>query len=155
MISFQQAQELKDAGFPQGPGIDISGIDGPFFGSFYYIVKNGAGEVAPNFLDQNTYARYAVSASDPRNEQNPQPELLRIPQFEEILSEMDPVDFQYLQGEWGMSDDQNVFYSVHGRLVSASSGNYETKGNLIESGTGPAEALAKLWIETKKHGARI
>ena len=82
MIDFKLALQLKEAGFPQNPMIDISGIDAQFFGSFYYLVKHGLDEVAPNFLNEFEWeAKGQVHAQVPT-------ETVKIPTLEELIAEV-------------------------------------------------------------------
>ena len=78
-MTYEFCKKLKDAGFPQEPRIDIGGIDGDFFGGFYYIAKQGIDEVAPNFLNERQYAYYlTLEGAEDR-------ELVKIPQLEELI----------------------------------------------------------------------
>ena len=82
-VSKITAQKLKEAGFPQEPKIDISGIDGEFYGSFYYIVKPNVQHVAPNFLNQRDYKDYLKFASlTPKTKLI---ELIKIPTLSELI----------------------------------------------------------------------
>ena len=98
MLNFEISKKLKDAGFPQEPKIDISGIDGEFFGGFYYIIKTEIQELAPNFLDQREYEQYLQSASDPISPTNNPPDLIKIPSLEELIQSIHEFDFGFVNG---------------------------------------------------------
>jgi len=76
---FQKAKQLKDAGFPQEPTIDISGLDGRFFGGFYYRVSSVHNETAPIFLNEREIEECKARDSTK--------ELVKIPQLDDLIEE--------------------------------------------------------------------
>lgn len=78
-----ECKELKARGFPQEPAIDISGIDGPYFGGFYYIIRSGDMECAPVFLDQRSY----LYANRVHKLSHVPTEVLKIPMLLELIEQ--------------------------------------------------------------------
>lgn len=152
MIGFKLAQEMKEAGFPQEPAIDISGIDGPFFGGFYYICKRdfnepsgmAVGEVAPNFLDERKVRDYFDSDNW----------LVKIPQSSDLYAWFE----KYAEGgsvcslemtyEWTVNNRQFPAYKVvltQGRGCGEESVIWKNNA----SGHDTDEALCKLFLALK------
>lgn len=63
-MDYDLAKELKDAGFPQEPDIDISGLDGEFKGGFYLFINNEVGEGAVTFLDERGYDAHKSAGNE-------------------------------------------------------------------------------------------
>ena len=149
-MTYELALELKNAGFPQAPAIDISGIDGRFFGSFYYIVKVGIDEVAPNFLNEFEWEAKGQVHSDK------QIETIKIPILSELIEacSISTGGFQELRApketcegdEWGVTcgwvASGYPYPMIPDGLV---------EDHLVKViGTSPEEAVAKLWLELKR-----
>jgi len=147
MLDFNLAKKLKDAGFPQEPKFhgDPSGDVFVFTGSFYWFVKPEAC-VLPGFVDADEYQKWLQSASDPITPANNPPDLVKIPSLEELIEACGKDIFE-IHKDWPVKD--GIIWVAVGKLVVTISGEYESKGNMLESGETPAEAVANLWLELK------
>ena len=146
MISYELAKKLKDAGFPQQPSIDISGIDGQFFGSFYYLVKPGIYETAPNFLNEHEWeAKGQVHSDTPT-------ETVKIPILSELITQIR--NLSLAMPHWGR------IFNLEGHWLH----DFGYKAELIvivniepgeekvweEWGQTPEEAVSLLWLSIQK-----
>lgn len=129
-MNHQLAKKLKyNAEFPQYPKIDISGIDGEFYGGFYYIVKTGVDEVAITFLNQREYED--ILKTPPFNIED----LVKIPTLSELIEACGDIGFRLVKHflEWEAT-------KPHDNLRLLISGK----------GTTPEEAVANLLLELNK-----
>lgn len=142
MISLAGATVLKDAGFPQEPSIDISGIDGSFFGSFYYIIKPNSSDVAPNFLNQREYEDLLKTPSCDIAD------VVKIPSLPELVAACSPYIF----------DEEFNLHATHeeGKIkwcacyISPLNLTGKAKYLCVESTA--EEAVTNLWlVVNKKH----
>ena len=121
-MTYQLAQELKDGGFPQAPRIDISGIDAPFFGGFYFITDSRHMHVAPNFLNEHEWEAIGQVHSPATRD------TVKIPTLSELIAACGE-DFIQLTKVGG--DDT-------WRALGLNS--------ILSTGPTPEEAVARLWF---------
>lgn len=142
IMDFSTVKELRDAGFPQEPRIDISGIDGPFFGGFYYVCPRdlnepsgiAVGEVAPKFLDERQVLSYSDSDYI----------LVKIPQLDELITACGPAFTSLYDVTGGFradgSDDK----------CDCDLDNCTGWRHFQELGPTAKEAVARLWLAHNK-----
>ena|SRR3990167_7956732 len=135
MIIYELALKLKNAGFPQEPKIDISGIDGEFFGGFYYITTQEHQEVAPNFLDQREFAEYQKFEKQERHD------LIKIPTLSELIEAC---------GNYAMTHGEGMeayCITLEGGQIEKNRGWVtQIADESYSEGETPEESVANLWL---------
>ena len=150
---FVLAKQLKEAGFPQQPGIVIGGIDGELkIGR--YLVCRVEGECGVCILRDDEYQKY-IEANDPRNY------IVKLPFLEELIRECE--NWWWKNGPDGMP--QIHFAFIHSqveksggwRATLGSEGYFrKEKPELIDDLVGfaelgtPEEAAERLWLALNK-----
>lgn len=143
---YRLAECLKELGFPQEPTIDLPNSLEEVRGGFYFVFPKEGGCGGLAFLNQIEYAE-SIKRGEWTTLKSPTFDDLRRELGDDFFSIERQIHHPVLDGEdhGGRRDT----WVATGKLVATVSGNYESKGNLIEEADTPEEALGLLYITGK------